>query len=101
VEGARLRVGFAAMQWLSGVFSAEGADWKRQRRLVATALNTNHLHRYFHVVRTSTERLHRRLTEAAHSGRALDITEELTSYTCRRRSSDDPAFHVRCARRLL
>src|ERR1700678_2912092 len=30
-----------------GVFAAEGEDWKRQRRLVITALNTNHLHRYF------------------------------------------------------
>ena len=45
----------------AGVFIAEGEDWKRQRRLVITALNTNHLHRYFHVIRTATERLHRRL----------------------------------------
>jgi cytochrome P450 len=66
---------------LSGVFSAEGEQWKRQRRLVVTALNSNHLHRYFHVVRTSTERLYRRLAEAAHAGRVLDIQRELTSYS--------------------
>ena len=65
----------------AGVFVAEGEDWKRQRRLVITALNTNHLHRYFDVVRTTTERLHRRLTDAAHAGRVLDISDELTSYT--------------------
>ena len=66
---------------LSGVFSAEGEQWKRQRRLVVTALNSNHLHRYFHVVRTSTERLYRRLAEAARAGRVLDIQQELTSYS--------------------
>ncbi len=64
----------------TGVFLAEGEEWKRQRRLVVTALNSNHLHRYFHVVRTSTERLHRRLTDAAHAGGALEIQRELTSY---------------------
>lgn len=66
---------------LSGVFSAEGEQWKRQRRLVVTALNSNHLHRYFHVVGTSTERLYRLLAEAARAGRVLDIQQELTSYS--------------------
>ena len=66
---------------MGGVFAAEGEEWKRQRRLVITALNTNHLHRYYEVIRTSTERLHRRLTEAAQAGRILDIKQELTSYS--------------------
>lgn len=66
---------------LSGVFVAEGDEWRRQRRLAVTALNSNHLHRYFHIVRTSTERLHRRLNELTHDGRAFDIGQELTSYT--------------------
>jgi cytochrome P450 len=65
----------------TGVFIAEGEDWKRQRRLVVTALNTNHLHRYFDVIRTATERLHRRLAQAAADRRTLEITDELTSYT--------------------
>ena len=65
----------------SGVFVAEGEEWRRQRRLAVTALNSNHLNRYFHVVRTSTERLHRRLKEVAHAGQAFDIGRELTSYT--------------------
>jgi cytochrome P450 len=64
-----------------GVFIAEGDEWKRQRRLVITALNTNHLHRYFEVIRTSTERLHKRLTDAAREQSALEISHELTSYT--------------------
>lgn len=64
-----------------GVFSAEGEDWKRQRRLAVTALNSNHLQRYFHIVQTTTERLYRRLRDAVDDGRDLDITAELTSYT--------------------
>jgi cytochrome P450 len=66
---------------MSGVFTAEGEQWKRQRRLVITALNTNHLHRYYGAIRTSTERLHRRLAEAARTGRVLEIKHELTSYS--------------------
>ena len=41
----------------NGVFSSEGDDWKRQRRLVLSALNIHYLSRYFDVVRTCTERL--------------------------------------------
>jgi cytochrome P450 len=65
----------------SGVFVAEGADWKRQRRLVVEALNTNKLQRYFAVIQRSGLRLHRRLTDAAAGRLALDIIDELTSYT--------------------
>jgi cytochrome P450 len=65
----------------SGVFIAEGEEWKRQRRLVVTALNTHYVHRYFDVIRTSTERLRRRLLEAAGDRRSLEICDELTSFT--------------------
>jgi cytochrome P450 len=64
-----------------GVFLAEGDEWRRQRRLAVTALNSNHLNRYFHVVRTSTERLYRRLKECSHLRKGFDIEQELTSYT--------------------
>jgi cytochrome P450 len=63
----------------SGVFHEEGEDWRRQRRLTVTALNSNHLHRYFHVIQTATDRLHRRLRDAA-DGRSVDIVEELASF---------------------
>jgi cytochrome P450 len=66
---------------ITGVFSAEGDDWKRQRRLAVTGLNSHHLHRYFHVIRTTTERLHRRLKEVAHEGRPCEIGHEFASYT--------------------
>ena len=32
---------------ITGVFSAEGDDWKRQRRLTAHALDANHLRQFF------------------------------------------------------
>jgi cytochrome P450 len=66
---------------LSGVFVAEGDEWRHQRRLAVTALNSNHLQRYFHVVRTTCERLLGRLRAAARERRAIDIQQELTSYT--------------------
>lgn len=69
------------MNGSSGVFIAEGDEWKRQRRLIVTALNTHYIRRYFDVVRVSTERLRRRLQEAARDGRSLKIADELTSYT--------------------
>jgi cytochrome P450 len=65
----------------SGVFVAEGDEWRHQRRLAVTALNSNHLQRYFHVVSTTCERLLGRLRSAARQRRAIDIEQELTSYT--------------------
>jgi cytochrome P450 len=44
-----------------GPFTSEGADWKRQRRLAVTALNTNHLRRYFDVIQIANGRLLNRL----------------------------------------
>jgi cytochrome P450 len=64
-----------------GVFIAEGEEWKRQRKLVVTALNTNHLHRYFAIVRTATERLYSRLQANAREEAALSISNELTAFT--------------------
>jgi cytochrome P450 len=64
-----------------GVFAAEDEEWRHQRRLVVTALNSNHLQRYYEIVRTATERLHRNLSREAQAGRALDITKQLSSFT--------------------
>jgi cytochrome P450 len=65
----------------AGVFAAEGDDWRRQRRLAVTALNSNRLQRYFEVVSTCTGRLHGRLEQAAGEGRVLEIGELLSSFT--------------------
>ena len=54
---------------LSGPFTSEGDDWRRQRRLAVTALNSNHLRRYFEIIHLATERLHRRLEQQRDAGR--------------------------------
>ncbi len=59
-----------------GVFSVEGEVWRRQRQLVVRALNSNHLHRHFHAIRVATERLHRRLTDAARGGQPVNLTAD-------------------------
>src|SRR5215207_3131746 len=64
---------------ITGVFAAEGEDWRRQRRLAVTALNTNHLHRYFDVIHTSSERLLARLERNPDSPRA--IQDDFMAYT--------------------
>jgi cytochrome P450 len=64
-----------------GVFAAEGENWRHQRRLAVTALNSNHLQRYFQIIQTATQRLHRRLASAADTGQILDIGQELASFT--------------------
>jgi cytochrome P450 len=64
-----------------GVFAAEGDEWRRARRLAVTALNSNHLQRYFEIVATCTRRLHRRLEPEARAGRPIEIGAALSSFT--------------------
>lgn len=65
---------------VNGVFTAEGTDWRRQRRLSVTALNTEHLHRFYDVIARSAGRLHGRLASAA-GGAAFDIHPLFQCYT--------------------
>jgi cytochrome P450 len=64
-----------------GVFAAEGEEWRHQRRLAVTALNSNHLQRYFQIVRTATERLYGRLERSSQDGQSFDIGAHLASFT--------------------
>lgn len=66
---------------INGVFSAEGEDWKRMRRLAVTALNSNHLNRYYDVIETATRRLDTRLQEVADKGEPIKIQGLLTSFS--------------------
>lgn len=63
-----------------GVFAAEGEAWRRQRRLVVTALNANQLHRHFDVIGLATRRLQQRLREQARLDEPLRIAQPLTSF---------------------
>ncbi|WP_077035211.1 cytochrome P450 [Pelomonas sp. KK5] len=66
---------------IQGVFSAEGADWRRQRKLVMSAFDPGHLKRYFLALVRVTEQLRLCLDEAAASGQALDLQTLLMRYT--------------------
>lgn len=66
---------------IHGVFSAEGGAWRKQRRLAVTALNTNHLHRYFDVIRVSVERLRGRLEDAARTGEPFELQRAFMAFT--------------------
>ncbi len=66
---------------LHGVFSSEGEDWQRQRKLTARALDTAHLRAFFPVLRTVTERLRRRWERAADSGADIEVQDDLMRYT--------------------
>jgi cytochrome P450 len=74
-------LGSIAEVGIIGVFTAEADDWRRQRRLAVTALNTNHLQRYFAVIRLATERLWRRLDVAARDGQGFAIEHVFSAYT--------------------
>ncbi len=64
-----------------GVFSAEGDDWHRQRRLVMSAFDPAHLKRYFTSMTRVTERLKSRLDIAARDAEAMDLQKLLMQYT--------------------
>ncbi|MEX2479619.1 MAG: cytochrome P450 [Gammaproteobacteria bacterium] len=66
---------------INGVFSAEGDDWRRQRKIVAMALNTAHLKPFYPQLHTTTDRLLRRWQHAADRGQPVDLCRELMRFT--------------------
>lgn len=66
---------------LKGLFSSEGDDWRRQRKLVAMALNTAHLKPFFPKLQTITERLMRRWERAADAETPVDLCRDLMRFT--------------------
>ena len=66
---------------ITGVFSAEGEDWKRQRRLTAHALDAQHLRQFFPTLIKVTERLRHRWKVAAEKQSEVDVQQDLMRYT--------------------
>lgn len=66
---------------IHGVFSAEGDEWRRLRRLVMQALDQAHLRQFYPTLTTVTDRLHRVWSRAAHTGQAVDAQQDLMRYT--------------------
>lgn len=66
---------------VQGVFSAEGEAWRRQRRMVMQAFNTQQLRQCFPILKMVTTRLKHRWDRAATSGLAIDIHQDCMRYT--------------------
>jgi cytochrome P450/nitrite reductase/ring-hydroxylating ferredoxin subunit len=65
----------------AGVFSAEGAAWRPQRRLAMEALSHRHLSGFYPTLRTVAERLRRRWDAAAEAGRTTDLLDDFKRFT--------------------
>ncbi len=66
---------------VDGLFSAEGAAWRPQRRLAMEALAHRNLRGFFPTLCMVAGRLQRRWERAADSGEPLDVVEELKRFT--------------------
>ncbi|MEM5403277.1 cytochrome P450 [Paraburkholderia unamae] len=65
----------------NGVFSAEGAAWEPQRRLVMQALSIPHIRAFYPTLQAITARLHDRWQCAAERGEVVEMTDDLKRYT--------------------
>ncbi|CAD6533469.1 hypothetical protein LMG27952_02756 [Paraburkholderia hiiakae] len=65
----------------NGVFSAEGAAWEPQRRLVMQALSVPHIRGFYPTLQTITARLYDRWQRAAERGDVVEMTDDLKRYT--------------------
>lgn len=66
---------------VAGVFSAEGASWRPQRRLSMEALSHKHLRGFYPTLARVAESLHARWSRAAERGETLDVCDELKRFT--------------------
>jgi cytochrome P450/nitrite reductase/ring-hydroxylating ferredoxin subunit len=66
---------------VNGVFSAERESWRRQRQLVAQALDPAHLRAFFPALCTMPRRLLQRWEKAARDQQSVDIQKDLMRYT--------------------
>ena len=66
---------------VNGVFSAEGDDWRRQREVIADALDSRHLRGFFPTLIKVTERLKNRWKRVADKEATANVQQELMRYT--------------------
>ena len=66
---------------INGLFTAEGEDWRRQRRTVVAALSRTRLASFFPKLKATTTRLQQRWEVAAAGNQPVDICHDLTRFT--------------------
>ncbi|WP_158101033.1 cytochrome P450 [Variovorax sp. JS1663] len=64
-----------------GLFAAEGDEWRRQRRMVMSGFDPEHLRNYMPTLTRVTRRLRRRWIAAAHEKAIMDLQGELMRYS--------------------
>lgn len=64
-----------------GVFTAEGVEWRRQRKLVMHALTPEVVHRFFPALSAMTARLLARWRRQLAAGATVDMLRDLKAYT--------------------
>ena len=64
-----------------GLFTAEGDEWRRQRKLTMRALTPEVIHNFFPQLIVLTERLRLRWEQAIDAGRPVDVLRDLKAYT--------------------
>jgi cytochrome P450 len=63
------------------VFTANGEDWKRQRRMVMVGFDPTHVRRYHPALQRVAQRLAGRWSRAARQGAVIDLQADLMRYT--------------------
>ena len=69
------------MGFEEGLFFANDAVWKRQRRMVMAALDPGHVKAFFPSLKTVVGRLEGRWRKAAAAGTVIDLQADLMRYT--------------------
>lgn len=64
-----------------GLFLAEGAEWRNQRRMVMAGLAPGAVKAYFPALVTVAQRLQRRWQHAAARGKSITLDDDLKRYT--------------------
>ena len=62
---------------VGGVFTAEGDDWRKQRKLVMGGLSFDVIHNFFPTMGVMTERMLERWKAAVASGKPVDLRRDL------------------------
>lgn len=66
---------------IEGVFSTEGEEWKKHRKVTAEALSMKNVKAYFPVIQQMTHRLMKRWDNIAAQKTTLDVQHEMMLYT--------------------
>jgi cytochrome P450 len=78
---ARLREIGQEMGLQPGLFSAEGEDWMRQRRMVMAGFDPGHVRAYYPAMVKVAQRLVKRWTQAAQRQETIVLQSDLMRYT--------------------